>query len=135
MVQAMAIKLAAKRVFTFGVENPISGDDIPRFRVPRSFTVERITALAIQGTGQLDFELRFDPFADQQGFGTLIQAGAGIGSIAADRQAGRLFTVADFGVVVIQTDDWVWLELSNVSTGLARPVAMSVVMTGVEKGG
>jgi len=117
------------RTYVFGVENPISNDDIPRFKVPRAFTVERIVATKFGGAGSFDWELRHSVNANDQGAGTLIHSDTGVNN----ETTGVVYTTpADFAAVTIPADDWVWLELPVVSTGLARPVAMSVQMYGSE---
>ena len=112
-------------VLTFPVENPISGDDIPRHFLPNIFAPTEVRALKIQGTGNFDFEIRYSPNANDQGAGTLLQAGSAIGN----ETTGVVFTgpYSD-----IPAGSWIWLELSNVATGLSRPVAVTVVVIGTE---
>lgn len=126
------IRLNPKRVYTFIVENPISGDDIPRFLVPREFVVEEIRALKIGGgAGTFDWELRFDADASQQGAGTLLHSDTGVANNTAGESYAPPFTEDP---PVVPADNWIWLELANVSTGLSRPVAVVVEAIGVERG-
>ena len=131
------IDLANKRIYPFFVENPVSGDDIPRWQVPRAFVVERITAIKVGGTGTFDWELRFSAAANDQGAGTLIHSQAGV----SNETTGVVYLPVtgptpplEFAPVTIPALNWVWLELPAVSTGIARPIAMLVQMHGVERG-
>lgn len=127
------LQLANKRVFSFFVENPISGDDIPRIRLPRALEVRQIIALKIGGgAGTFDWELRHDPDASNTGAGTLIESDTGVSNNTTGDEYAPPFDPGD--PTVIPANDWVWLELANVSTGLSRPVAVQVEMIGVEKG-
>lgn len=126
------INLANKRVYTFPVENPISGDDIPRIKVPRAFIVQEIIACKFGGSGSFDFELRFSPNADDQGAGTLLHSDTGVNNTT----TGESYTPpGDFAATTIPANNWLWLELPTVSTGLARPVMAYVQVVGVERGG
>lgn len=126
------IKLGNKRVLTFPVENPISGDDIPRLFIPRALLVEEIRALRIGGTGTFDWELRYSANANDQGAGTLIESGSAVSNETAGVQYLPPFDPGD--PTIIPASNWVWLELSNVATGLARPVAALVELIGSERG-
>jgi len=130
-LDAVTIRLPQKRVFSFPVENPISGDDIPRLRVPRAFVVEQVIALKIGGSGTFDFEVRFSPNANDQGAGTLI-----FGAVGQNNETtGNVFTPpGDFAPVTVPTGDWIWLEIPSTSTGLSRVVMVQVQVVGVEKG-
>jgi len=126
----VTIRLAQKRVYTFPVENPISGDDIPRLRVPRSFDVQQIIALKIGGTGTYSFALRFSPNANDQGAGTLIHSAAAI----SNETTGNTYTPpGDFAAVTVPASNWIWLEITAASTGLSRVVMAHVQVVGVEK--
>lgn len=127
------IVLANKRIYTFPVENPVSNDDIPRLYVPRDFHVQEIRALKIGGgAGTFDWELRHDANANNTGAGTLIESDAGVSNNTTGVQYLPPFDPGD--PTIIPAGDWVWLELPSVSTGLARPVMVTVEMIGVEKG-
>ena len=129
----MSIELDRKRVYTFPIENPVQGDDVPRHKMPHAFTVERIVVLKIGGTGTFDWELRYSPNGNDQGAGTLIRAAAGENN----ETTGNEYLPPSFpsgDPTIIPADDWIWLELTAVSTGIARPVALTVIVYGVEKG-
>lgn len=125
------INLQARRVYTFPVENPISGDDIPRLYVQQDFLITEIRALKIGGgAGTFDWELRYDTDADQQGAGTLIESDT---SVSNNNEGEEYLPPFDPGAeTVIPAGNWVWLELANVSTGLSRPVGVVVIMIGYE---
>lgn len=127
------LQLSNKRVYTFPIENPVTGDDIPRFFVLKRFLVQEIRALKIQGTGTFDWELRHSPNANDQGVGTLIESDAGVSNETTGVQYLPPFDPGD--PAIIPASDWVWLEIPGVSTGLNRPVAILVQMIGVELGG
>lgn len=121
-----------QRVLTFGVENPISGDDIPRLWVPRAFLVEEIRALRIGGTGSFDWELRYDADAGNTGGGTLLESDTGVTNDSAGEQYLPPF---DPGApTIIPAGNFIWLELANVSTGLSRPVMVTLFVLGRELG-
>jgi hypothetical protein len=125
------IALANKRVYTFPVENPITNDDIPRIRVPRAFVVQTIIALKIGGTGTFDFELRHSANANDQGAGTLIHSDAAINN----ETTGVVYAAGvDFTAITVPSGDWIWLEITAASTGLARVVMAHVQAVGVERG-
>jgi hypothetical protein len=127
------IQLANKRVFSFPVENPVSNDDIPRLFVPRDFVVEEIRALKIGGgIGTFDWELRYSASADDTGAGTLLESDSAVSNNTTGVQYLPPFDPGD--PAIIPASNWVWLELTSVSTGLARPVAVHVQMIGVERG-
>lgn len=127
------IELANKRIYTFPVENPVTGDDIPRLFVPRAFHVQEIRALKIGGgIGTFDWELRYSASADDVGAGTLLESGAAVSNNTTGVQYLPPFDPGD--PAIIPAANWVWLELTAVSTGLARPVMATVEMIGVEKG-
>ena len=124
------IQLANKRVFTFPVENPISGDNIPRLFVPRTFIPQEIRALKIGGgAGTFDWTLRFDPNANNTGAGTLLHSATGVSNNTTGVQYLPPFTNSP-----VPAGNWLWLELANVSTGLSRPVMVMVEVIGVEQG-
>jgi len=126
------IKLGNKRVYTFPVENPVTGDDIPRFFVARAFLVQEIRALKIQGSGTFDWEIRYSPNANDQGVGTLLESDTGVNNETTGVQYLPPFDPGD--PTIIPAGDWVWLELPLVSTGLSRPVAVLLQLIGVELG-
>jgi hypothetical protein len=127
-----SIKLASKRVYSFPVENPVSGDDIPRLFVPRDFEVQEIRALKIGGgIGTFDWEVRFSASADDVGAGTLLESDTAVSNNTTGAQYLPPFDPGD--PAVIPASNWVWLELTSVSTGLARPVAVHVQLIGVER--
>jgi hypothetical protein len=127
------MQLGNKRVFLFPVENPVSGDDIPRLFVPRAFLVQEIRALKIGGgIGSFDWEIRYDPDANQTGAGTLLESDTGVSNNTTGAQYLPPFDPGD--PAIIPAANWVWLELPTVSTGLARPVAVHVQLMGVELG-
>lgn len=128
----MAINLAPKKAYPFTIGNPVTGDDIERHFVPRALVVEELIAVKFGGTGTFDFELRFSANANDQGVGTLIHSDTGVN----DETTGVSYTPpGDFAAVTLPARSWVWIELRPaVSTGLARPVGMSLVMVGVERG-
>ena len=124
------IRLANKRIYTFFVENPISGDDIPLYRVPRDTLVQEIVAVRRGGVGTFGWELRFDPDSVNTGGGTLLHSGAAVGSTT-----GVIYSPPfTYAPGLIPAGDWVWLELLAVSTGLSRPVAALVQMVAIEQG-
>ena len=128
----MSIELDRKRVYTFPVENPVQGDDVPRLKMPHAFTVQRIVVLKIGGTGTFDWELRYSPNGNDQGAGTLLESAAGENN---ETDGNEYLPPFDPGEpAVIPANDWLWLELTAVSTGIARPVAMVAIVYGVEKG-
>lgn len=127
-----SVQLANKRVYVFPVENPVTGDDLPRFFVPRAFHVQEIRALRIAGTGTFDWELRYSPNANDQGAGTLLESDSGVSNETTGVQYLPPFDPGD--PAIIPAGDWVWLELPAVATGLARPVGVVVQMIGVELG-
>ena len=126
------IKLGSKRIYTFPVESPISGDDIPRFFVPRAFEAQEIRALKIQGGGSFDWEIRYSPNANDQGAGTLLESGAAVTNETTGVQYLPPFDPGD--PAIVPAGNWIWLELANVSTGLSRPIAVLVEVIGVERG-
>lgn len=123
------IKLANKRVYTFPVENPISGDDIPRLYVPRTLVVEEIRALRIGGTGSFDWRIGFSTSANDVGAGTTLHSDTGV----SNNTTGVSYT-PPFTNGTVPSGNWLWLELDNVSTGLSRPVMAHVQIIGVERG-
>ena len=127
------MQLGNKRTFSFLVENPVTGDDIPRVFVPRAFLVQEIRALLIGGgLASFTWELRHDADASQQGLGTLIESAVGVTNNTTGDQYLPPFDPGD--PTIIPASDWVWLELPTVTTGIARPVGSFVQMIGVELG-
>jgi len=127
----VTINLANKRLYVFTVENPVGGDDVPRWKVPRAFVVEEIIALKIGGAGTYDWELRHSVNANDQGAGTLIHSDTGV----SNETTGVVYVAgSEFTPITVPASDWIWLELPTVSVGLARPVAATVIAVGVEKG-
>lgn len=123
------IKLANKRIIPFFVENPISGDDIPRIYLPRQLVVQEIRALKIGGgAGTFDWTLRFDSDASMTGGGTVLHSDTGV----SNNTTGVSYT--SFTNNPVPAGRWLWLELANVSTGLSRPVAVQVEVIAVERG-
>lgn len=126
------IQLANKRVYTLFVENPISGDNIPRIKVPRLFRCQEITYLKLDSaSGSVDVTIRFDPDASQTGGGTVLDARVGV-----TNNTTGLVIVPPFsgGVTDIPADNFLWMELANVTTGIFRPVSFSAQLVGVERG-
>lgn len=123
------INLANKRIYTFPVENPISGDDIPRLYVPRTLVVEEIRALKMGGgAGTFDWRLGFDPNANNVGAGTTLHSDTGV----SNNTTGVSYT--SFTNNPVPSGNWLWLELSNVSTGLSRPLMVLLQVIGRERG-
>lgn len=125
------INLANKRVYPFFVENPISGDDVPKIRVPRDFVPEQI--VAVMGPGgfgaQFDWALHFDPDASE--VGTVIHSDTGTNN----QTTGDVFdVVTDFASVTVPAYDFIWLELSNVTASIFRPLWCLVEVHGTERG-
>lgn len=127
-----AIKLANKRVIVLAVENPVSGDDIPRVFLPRSFVVEEIRALKIGGgAGSFDWTVRFDPNANNTGSGTVLHSDTNVTNNTTGVSYTPPFTTDP---PLVPAANWLWLELANVSTGLFRPVMAVVEVIGIERG-
>ena len=125
-----SIRLANKRIYSFFVENPISGDNVPRILVPRQFIAQTIRAVKLDSaSGSLDWTLRFDPDASQTGGGTILHSATGL----ANNTTGTT-TSAPFTNGTVPADNWLWLELANVTTGIFRPVAVMIEVIGVERG-
>ena len=114
------------------MENPVTNDDIPRVRVNAAFRVTKIVALKIGGgIGSFDWEIRHSPNANDQGVGTLIKGDTG----TSNETTGDEFLPPSFDSgdpTTVPADDWIWMELPSVSTGLARPVACTVMVFGFE---
>ena len=128
------ISLNPKKVIVLPIGTPISGDDIPRILVPRAFRIEEIRALKLdQVSGSVDLDIRFDPDASQTGGGTLLLSVAGISNNTTGQQFLPPFAGGS-GAVIVPADNHVWPELSNVSTGLARPTMFEVHLIGIELG-
>lgn len=126
------IKLGKKKVISLPIENPISGDDVPRIRVPHDFHVTQIIALKSGGSGGYDFEVRYSASADDQGAGTLLESGTNITNNTTGDVFNPPFDPGD--PAIIPAGNWVWAELSNVATGLARPVFAMIQLHGSERG-
>ncbi len=128
------IRLGNKRVYAFPIENPISGDDIPRFFVPRAFLVQEIRALKIGGgIGTFDWEIRYSASANDQGAGTLLESDTGVTNNTTGVEYLPPFDPGD--PAIIPAGNWVWLEIPSTSTGIARLVGVIVQLVGVELGG
>lgn len=127
-----AIKLANKRVYTFPVENPISGDDIPRLYVQRTLIVQEIRALKIGGgAGTFDWTARFDPDASMTGGGTVLHSDTNVSNNTTGVSYTPPFTTDP---PIVPAGNWLWVELANVSTGLSRPVMTHIQIIGIESG-
>ena len=125
-----SLNLARLRAYTFPIENPVSGDDIPRIRMDRAFTVQKIVALKIGGGTSFDWELRFSPDASDIGAGTLLESDTGVSNNTTGVEYLPPFDPGD--PATIPADDWLWLELPVVPTGFSRPTAITVIAYGVE---
>lgn len=122
---------ATPKTYFFPVENPISGDDIPRIYVPRQFQVTEIRALRIGGGGSFDWRIGFSTSADDVGAGTTLHSATGVTNNTTGVSYTPPFTTDP---PYVPAGRWMWLELSNVSTGLSRPVMVEVQVMGFERG-
>ena len=112
------------------VENPISGDNVPRILVPREFICQIIRVVKLDSaSGQIDWRVRFDPDASQVGSATILHSATGV----SNNTTGVTY-LPPFTNGTVPADNWVWLELDNVTTGIDRPVAVMVELIGVERG-
>jgi hypothetical protein len=127
------MQLGNKRTFSFFVETPVGGDDVPRWRVPRAFLAQTIHALLVGGgLASFDWELRYSASANDTGAGTLLESDTGV----TNNTTGVLYLPPfDPGdPAIIPAGNWIWLELPVVSVGIARPVAATLELVGVELG-
>ncbi len=125
------IALANKRIYPFFVENPISGDDVPKIRVPRDFVPEQI--VAVMGPGgfgaQFDWELRYD--SDASDTGVVIHSDTGVNN----QTTGDVYdVVTHFAAVTVPAFEFIWLELANVTSSIFRPLWCLVEVHGTERG-
>lgn len=121
-----------ERMFPLILENPISADDIPRYKTIRPLLVTRIVALKIGGgAGTFDWEVRYSASANDVGAGTLLESDAGVSNNTTGVTYLPPFDPGD--PAIIPANNYFWLELANVSTGLSRPVAVEVFLWGVEQ--